>query len=266
MTHDLEIIQRGKPTESHPTPLLFVHGAWHGAWCWDVNFLRYFAERGYAAHAVSLRGHGESGGSIRGARIRDYVADAAQAAAQIEAETGVRPVVIGHSMGGLVTQKYLEKHDASAGVLVASMPVGGGLPTLLRVLLHFPLETLAVTLTGNTLHLLRSLSHIRWLFFSDDLPIKRLRSHRYRLTRESFAAMLEMFFLVRPRPQKVHTPLLVLGAKNDRLVRPRQVRRTARAYDAPLMIVPDMAHDMMLEMSWEAAAERIVDWLGELSL
>jgi pimeloyl-ACP methyl ester carboxylesterase len=43
-----------------PTPLLFVHGAWHGAWCWDEYFLDFFAGRGYRALAVSLRGHGNS--------------------------------------------------------------------------------------------------------------------------------------------------------------------------------------------------------------
>jgi pimeloyl-ACP methyl ester carboxylesterase len=46
------------------SPILFVHGAWHGAWCWE-NFLPYFADRGYGAYAVSLRGHGASQGRDR---------------------------------------------------------------------------------------------------------------------------------------------------------------------------------------------------------
>ena len=56
----LEVIDKGSSSESHPTPLLFVHGAWHGAWCWDEYFLDFFAYRGYRALAVSLRGHGNS--------------------------------------------------------------------------------------------------------------------------------------------------------------------------------------------------------------
>ena len=48
-----------------PTPLLFVHGAFTGAWCWDEHFLPFFAEAGYAAHAVSLSGHGRSRGRDR---------------------------------------------------------------------------------------------------------------------------------------------------------------------------------------------------------
>jgi pimeloyl-ACP methyl ester carboxylesterase len=56
----LEVIDKGTCSESHPVPLVFVHGAWHGAWCWDEHFLDYFADRGYRALAVSLRGHGNS--------------------------------------------------------------------------------------------------------------------------------------------------------------------------------------------------------------
>ena len=61
----LEIIARAPAAEPRPTPLLFVHGAWHGAWCWDEHFLGYCARRGYAAVALSLRGHGGSGGRGR---------------------------------------------------------------------------------------------------------------------------------------------------------------------------------------------------------
>ncbi|WP_181447434.1 hypothetical protein [Mycolicibacterium vulneris] len=34
-----EVIDRGTCTAAHPAPLLFVHGAWHGAWCWDEHLL-----------------------------------------------------------------------------------------------------------------------------------------------------------------------------------------------------------------------------------
>jgi pimeloyl-ACP methyl ester carboxylesterase len=56
----LELLDKASATESHPVPLLFVHGAWHAAWCWDERFLDFFADRGYRALAMSLRGHGKS--------------------------------------------------------------------------------------------------------------------------------------------------------------------------------------------------------------
>ncbi len=55
----LEVIDKGGgATATRSTPLLFVHGgAFHGgAWCWDDHFLDYFAERGYHALALNLRG------------------------------------------------------------------------------------------------------------------------------------------------------------------------------------------------------------------
>ena len=55
-----EVIEKGRSSEAHPTPLLFVHGAAHAAWCWDEYFLDFFADRGYRAVALSLHGHGAS--------------------------------------------------------------------------------------------------------------------------------------------------------------------------------------------------------------
>lgn len=61
----LEIISRKPASSARPTPLLFVHGAWHAAWCWAEYFLDYFAAHGYESSALSLRGHGGSEGHNR---------------------------------------------------------------------------------------------------------------------------------------------------------------------------------------------------------
>jgi pimeloyl-ACP methyl ester carboxylesterase len=109
----LETITRLPQTQTHATPLLFIHGMWHGAWCWDEFFLPFFAEHGYRAAALSLRGHAGSEGHIRGSTIADYVADVEQVARTFE----THPVLIGHSMGGFITQKYLETHNAPAAAI-----------------------------------------------------------------------------------------------------------------------------------------------------
>jgi alpha-beta hydrolase superfamily lysophospholipase len=64
-----------------------------------------------------------------------------------------------------------------------------------------------------------------------------------------------------PRPRRVTTPLLVLGAELDRCILQREVCATARAYNTDAQIFPDMGHDMMLEPEWAAVAERIHTWL-----
>ena len=104
----LEMISKYPSDAAHPTPLLFIHGTLHGAWCWDVHFLDYFAQHGFAAHAVNLRGHGNSEGreKLRWTRIADYVEDVANAVRQLPSP----PILIGHSMGGFIIQKYLEDH------------------------------------------------------------------------------------------------------------------------------------------------------------
>jgi pimeloyl-ACP methyl ester carboxylesterase len=56
----LEVIDKGSSTVELPVPLLFVHGGCHAAWCWDEQFLDFFAEKGFRPLAVSWRGHGLS--------------------------------------------------------------------------------------------------------------------------------------------------------------------------------------------------------------
>ena len=98
----LEVIDKGSCSEAHPVPLLFVHGSWHGAWCWDEHFLDFFADKGYRAVALSLRGHGASPGKerLRWTGIQEYVDDVAETAAQLQTQ----PVLVGHSMSGFGTR------------------------------------------------------------------------------------------------------------------------------------------------------------------
>ncbi len=64
-----------------------------------------------------------------------------------------------------------------------------------------------------------------------------------------------------PKPRRVRTPVLVLGAADDRLISLRDVEATARAYRTRAEMFPQMAHDMMLEVGWWAVAQRILGWI-----
>jgi len=143
----LEVIDRGAASESHPVPLLFVHGAWHAAWCWDEHFLGYFADHGYRALAVSLRGHGGSPTDkrLRDLSFADFVTDVTAAADALP----TRPVIVGHSMGGVLVQRYLELRDAPAGVLMASMPPQGYLRSGLRWIKRHPWHFAKLTASGS---------------------------------------------------------------------------------------------------------------------
>ena len=50
-----------KPDNSHATPIVLLHGAWHGAWTWDNGFVDRLVDGGFEVLALSLRGHGNSG-------------------------------------------------------------------------------------------------------------------------------------------------------------------------------------------------------------
>jgi pimeloyl-ACP methyl ester carboxylesterase len=260
----LEIISREATSNQHPTSLLFVHGMFHGAWCWEAHFLEYFARRGFDAFAVNLRGHGKSEGrdKLRWARVADFVDDVAAAARQLP-----RPaVVIGHSLGGFVVQKYLEQYEAPGGVLLSSPPPSGMLRTALRIARRRPLAFARCNLTFSLAPVIATPQLAREAFYSADFPEEELRSYWRLMQDESYMAFLDMLALDLPKPEKVKAPLLVLGAARDNMLHPSEIEATARAYHTQAQIAPDVAHNSMLETQWERVAERILAWLHERAL
>lgn len=259
----LEIISKYPHEKTHTTPLLLVHGAWHGAWCWE-NFLPYFAEHGYEVHAFSLRGHGNSEGkeAIRWYSTRDYVTDLEQVVNSLSSP----PVLIGHSMGGYIVQKYLESRTAPAGVLIASIPTAGILGMLLRMLKRHPASTLKALLLLNTWYFVSTPALAKDAFFSDDFPNEKFLEYYARIQTESFRLALEAAFLNLPRPRRIRTPLLVIGAEKDRVFTTSEERKTARAYNTEAIIYPERAHDMMLEPGWQAVSAQIRNWLNSRNL
>ena len=92
----LELLE-AKPLggETSGPPILFVHGASHGAWCWR-DWMEAAASKGHHAFAVSLRGHAGSPGSLLTGRLSTYVDDVIRTAASLPGP----PVLVGHSLGG----------------------------------------------------------------------------------------------------------------------------------------------------------------------
>ena len=257
----LEIISRYPVRNQHPTPLLFIHGTLHTAACWEVHFLDYFAQHGYAAHAVNLRGHGKSEGreKLRWARIADFVNDVANAVQQLPSP----PVLIGHSMGGFIIQKYLENNNAPAAVLLSSPSPAGLLPTAIRTARRQPWAFAKVNLTLSLLPFIATPQLVGEAFFSNDLPEEQLLEFWKQTQEDSFMAFLDMVALDLPRPARVQTPLLVLGVGRDNMIAPREIAATARAYSTQAEIIPDVAHNSMLEERWQSVADRILTWLNE---
>ena len=82
------------------------------------------------------------------------------------------------------------------------------------------------------------------------------------LTEESIAAVADMIAGHRPRvPPVGEPPVLVMGASDDGIFSPRQIRATAARYATAPVIVARTGHDMMLEDTWKATAGHIDAWL-----
>ncbi len=257
----LEVLSRLPESYSNHPPLLFVHGAWHGAWCWDEHFLPYFARHGYAAYAVSLRGHGASGGRerLRWTSLMEYVEDVTQIAQQFSQP----PIVIGHSLGGLVVQKYLERHPVLAGVLLASIPPHGALPFFLRFFGKHPWALIKTLATLTPYHMVDSLDLARANFFSVDLSLEETTQYYAHIQAESFRAALDAMLLALPNSKRIGVPMLVLGAADDTLFTISEVALTAQAYRAEATIFADMAHDVMLDPHWQSVADRMFVWFSK---
>ena len=242
--------------------MLFLHGAFAGAWAWDEHFLRHFAAAGFHAYALSFRGHGASPGHDELDRLSaaDYVDDLTAAIARI----GAAPVVVAHSMGGMVAQKYLERAALPALALLASTPPQGLFPVMTQLAWRRPhlfAEMNALFFQGRANPQL-----VRELLFSGPIEASRLERYCRLLQRESTRVVWDMSFFDLPQLWRMRLPpLLVLGAERDELVPPPLVELGARAYGARAEIYPAMGHAMMLERGWQAVAERIIGWLESLS-
>lgn len=244
-------------------PLLFVHGGYCDAWCWAPRFLPWFAARGYAAHAVSLRGHGASGGreTLFVAGLDDFAADVERVTADLPAA----PVLIGHSMGAAVIERLLATRPVRAAALMAPVPPAGLLPMAARLATERPdylFRLSQIDPARLTAHVLETL---RPFYFSDDVDSAVLAEAALHLCIESPRVLLDLSLRLHWQlPERRGVPMLVLGAEGDRIATPDDVRATAHHHGLDATIVPGLAHMMMLERKWEMAAGVLLRWLQTL--
>jgi pimeloyl-ACP methyl ester carboxylesterase len=258
----LEVISHEPKGTARHTPILFVHGAFGGAWVWEQHFLPYFAAHGYSAHALSLRGHGTSEGweGLPFARLRHYLEDLEQVAGGLESP----PVLVGHSMGGMVVQKFMHAHPVPAAVLMASVPPHGMVGTFFGMAFSNPMlfrELAMVQMFGPRV---ANGESIRRALFSEDTPEEVIQKCMPRMQAESSLAIFDLMGLdLPPSSRTLDFPVLVMGAENDAFVYRGGLEATAQTYGTKAEIFPGMAHAMMLEHGWEKVADRILGWLDE---
>jgi pimeloyl-ACP methyl ester carboxylesterase len=239
--------------------ILFVHGAGHAAWCWRDHFTGWFEARGYSVAAPDLAHHGDlNRRGVTFTPLSAYVEAVAQAAARLAPPL----ILIGHSMGGFIIQKYLERAEADLAVLLASTPPTGASGFVKRMARSSPAAFFHTMLTGNGTD---SPARTRDYFFNPATPDDIVKRCHRRLQPESMRVLLDMMSSL--HPERVRTPVVVIGAEDDWLVAPpHELETTARAYHTIPLILPG-GHDMMLDTAWEQVAREIetvlVAWIDK---
>ncbi len=261
------------------TPVVFIHGLWLHADSWG-SWVDAFRDAGYDPVAPGWPGDSDSVELARAhpERVAGTGIDAiVDHYAKVIESLPAKPIVIGHSFGGLLAQRLLGQDLAVAGIAIDAAPVKGVVylpPSALRVAsvaLRNPANRhRAISLSpkqfrygfGNTLSENESAElYERWTIPSPAKPL--------------FEAAVANFA---PRsPAKVHTdngargPLLLVAGGKDHTVPPAITRSTLKQYRHSAAVTDykefaDRGHSLALDHGWRDIAEHSLGWLTKHSL
>lgn len=238
--------------------MLFVHGAWHASWCWEENFIPYFVEKGFSCSAFDLRGHGQSEGlgHLNDYSLEDYAKDLDQQVGALEKP----PVLIAHSMGGLVAQKYSQDHKVAGLILVAPVPLDGVGYGYGR---SHPIPFLKFLFLRKGFAMISGKKLARSLLFSPALPEGLFEKYYGKLQGESFKALTETARGVERKPLMGNPPLLIVEAGGDAVIPTKRLAETAKFYGISVSTLDNVAHDLMIDVEWKRAGELIGLWLDK---
>lgn len=249
----LEMIERHGQGGAAKDPVLFVHGACHSAACWD-NFMEYFSRGGRDCYAFSFRGHGKSEGRERIDEfgLDDYVDDLAWAIDSLPS----RPVVVAHSLGGMVLERYMGQHPDRIGkaVLLCSMlPDGTSMGYQVKMLLrHFgPTKVMMDVNSGKKVPIDRLAGSV---LFSGRMTPELLAPYAAEIIAESKKVSADQ---ARPATDNwdVGMDVSVVGCTGDWMF-PDQTGNAAKYGVQPVM-VQGLCHDAMIDPDWRRAAETV---------
>lgn len=245
--------------ELRKQPVVFIHGAWHGAWCWD-KWIKLFQEQGFEnTIAIELRGHGYKTGSFERARLKNYVQDVETIINEIEGS----PILVGHSLGCTVI-RHLKNHERFIGTTFLA-PIPGSREFrkvfLAQVFAHPLLATRSVL--RRSMQPWISAKHSDALFFSRTLPRDQAQNYVNRMQGESFR--LFILDLLRDKSvRKLEVPALVVAGGKDSFFSSKVQRKLSRQLGAEFAVADLSGHDIMLDIESEDVAMSAVSWLDSL--
>lgn len=262
-----------------PVPVLFIHGLWLHATSWQP-WIDLFGQHGYAPSAPGWPGDPETveesrqnPESIAGHGIDDVV----EHYASIIRGMATRPVLVGHSFGGLIAQKLLGQDLALAAVAIDAAQIKGVLPLPLSALR----STLPVFKNPANKHRAVFLSAEQFRFAFGNA-----------ISEEESDALFERWTIPAPgkplfeaaaanfsphSPAKVATansgrgPLLLVSGGKDHTVPESVTRATLKQYRhseavTDFLAFPDRGHSLTVDDGWREVADAVLAWLGRQTL
>ena len=253
---------RAEPIDS--PVVIMTHGAFCGGWAFDL-FRQPFEAAGHACLTPDLRGHaaGAARSATAGISMSDYAADIA---GLIKAQAQP-PILIGHSMGGLVAQMAAARAKVRALVLLAPSPpwgiAGGSLEEAassmsLYALGPFWLQAIEPDYAAAKLYSLDRMERtVRKETFARMVP------ESGRAMWETLNWWLDPFMTTQVGP--IAAPALALSGGRDLIHPTFTVKQTAERIGAEVLEFPEMSHWLLAEPGWDAVARTCLDWLRALA-
>jgi pimeloyl-ACP methyl ester carboxylesterase len=249
-------------------PVVMIHGAFCGGWAFE-SWRALFQAKGYDAHAPDLRhhnGNGEPPQALGTTSMLDYAEDLEEYLDGLDDE----PILIGHSMGGLLAQMLAARRNVRALVLLAPSAPWGVLPAT-------PFEYAsanALYLAGDFWN--RRLWPTHWIAAAnalDNVPEDERQAVLDRFVPESGLATFEImhwpFDLRRATqidPREITCPILCVTGARDRVNSPGTVKSVATRYRgrARYEELEGHSHWLIGEPGWEKIAKLSLDWLDDV--